>query len=68
MAEEAGKPVTQAQTEARRAAETFAQAAAEVSRYGGEVVPVDFDPAAAGYRASVSRFAAPPHFGQLTLT
>ena len=50
IALEAGKPIGAARTEVKRAVGTFAFAAGEVASYGGELVPVDFDEAARGYR------------------
>ncbi|MHB1847234.1 MAG: aldehyde dehydrogenase family protein [Deltaproteobacteria bacterium] len=50
MAREAGKPITAARGEVARAVTTFALAAGEVARYGGELLPVDFDEASAGYQ------------------
>jgi glyceraldehyde-3-phosphate dehydrogenase (NADP+) len=58
IVEEAGKPLRLALAEARRAAETFSQAAAEVGRFGGEVLPIDFDSGAAGYRCLATRVAS----------
>lgn len=55
---EAGKPVALARSEVARALETFALAAAELTRFGGEIVPVDNVPAAAGTEAEIRRFAA----------
>jgi acyl-CoA reductase-like NAD-dependent aldehyde dehydrogenase len=55
---QAGKPRTLARTEVRRAIEVFHLAAAELSRFGGSVVPVDFDEASAGVECEVRRFPA----------
>lgn len=55
---EAGKPVTAARAEVSRAIETFTLAAAELSRFGGEVVPVDLMPGAEGTSAEVRRVPA----------
>jgi acyl-CoA reductase-like NAD-dependent aldehyde dehydrogenase len=55
---EAGKPIALAKNEVARATETFALAAAEVTRFGGEIVPVDGLAAAAGTEAEIRRFAA----------
>lgn len=55
---EAGKPLKAARTEVSRAVQTYTLAADELSRFGGEVVPVDLDPAAAGYTCEVRRFPA----------
>jgi acyl-CoA reductase-like NAD-dependent aldehyde dehydrogenase len=58
MCDEAGKPVRSARVEVQRAVMTFSLAAAELTRFGGEVVPVDLDPATAGYEAVVRRVPA----------
>ena len=58
ICQEAGKPRTLARAEVRRAVEVFRVAAAELSRFGGSVVPVDFDPASAGLECEVRRFPA----------
>jgi acyl-CoA reductase-like NAD-dependent aldehyde dehydrogenase len=55
---EAGKPRTLARAEVRRAVEVFRLAAAELSRFGGSVVPVDFDAGSAGLECEVRRFPA----------
>jgi acyl-CoA reductase-like NAD-dependent aldehyde dehydrogenase len=55
---EAGKPRTLARAEVRRAVEVFRLAAAELSRFGGSVVPVDFDASSAGLECEVRRFPA----------
>lgn len=55
---EAGKPITAARSEVTRAIETFTLAAAELSRYGGEIVPVDLAPGADGTEAEVRRVPA----------
>jgi acyl-CoA reductase-like NAD-dependent aldehyde dehydrogenase len=55
---EAGKPRTLARAEVRRAVEVFRVAAAELSRFGGSVVPVDFDASSAGLECEVRRFPA----------
>jgi acyl-CoA reductase-like NAD-dependent aldehyde dehydrogenase len=58
ICQEAGKPRTLARVEVRRAVEVFRLAAAELSRFGGSVVPVDFDAASAGLECEVRRFPA----------
>jgi acyl-CoA reductase-like NAD-dependent aldehyde dehydrogenase len=58
ICEEAGKPIALARAEVARAAETFRLAAAELSRYGGSVVPVDLAAGTAGTEAEVRRFPA----------
>jgi len=55
---EAGKPVTAARAEVDRAIETFTLAAAELSGFGGETVPVDLMPGAEGTTAEVRRVPA----------
>jgi glyceraldehyde-3-phosphate dehydrogenase (NADP+) len=55
---EAGKPITLARVEVRRAIEVFRLAAAELTRFGGSVVPVDMDPGTEGVEAEVRRFPA----------
>ena len=55
---EAGKPVSAARAEVARAIETFTLAAAELSRFGGETVPVDLFPGAEGTTAEVRRVPA----------
>src|SRR5262249_4193574 len=55
IAMEAGKPITQARGEVDRAVVTFDLAADESIRMGGEVVPVDLEPRAEGYVATVAR-------------
>jgi acyl-CoA reductase-like NAD-dependent aldehyde dehydrogenase len=55
---QAGKPRILARTEVRRAIEVFRLAAAELSRFGGSIVPVDFDAASAGVECEVRRFPA----------
>lgn len=58
ICQEAGKPRTLARAEVRRAVEVFRLAAAELSRFGGSVVPVDFDASSAGLECEVRRFPA----------
>jgi acyl-CoA reductase-like NAD-dependent aldehyde dehydrogenase len=58
ICQEAGKPRTLARTEVRRATEVFRLAAAELSRFGGSVVPVDLDAASDGLECEVRRFPA----------
>src|SRR5215831_8166621 len=55
---EGGKPIAQARAEVRRAIEVFRLAAAELTRFGGSVVPVDLDPGTAGVECEVRRFPA----------
>ncbi len=58
ICQQAGKPRTLARVEVRRATEVFRLAAAELSRFGGSVVPVDLEPASAGVECEVRRFPA----------
>jgi glyceraldehyde-3-phosphate dehydrogenase (NADP+) len=58
--DEAGKPVTQARAEVRRAAEVFQLAAGEAERSGGRVVPVDFAPGNESLRCLVRPFPRGP--------
>jgi acyl-CoA reductase-like NAD-dependent aldehyde dehydrogenase len=55
---QAGKPRTLARAEVRRATEVFRLAAAELSRFGGSIVPVDLDEASVGLECEVRRFPA----------
>lgn len=56
LAREAGKPITLAEMEVRRMKMTFELAAAELTRFGGEWLPVDFDPRAEHCECVVRRF------------
>jgi acyl-CoA reductase-like NAD-dependent aldehyde dehydrogenase len=58
ICQEAGKPRSMARAEVRRAIEVFRLAAAELTRFGGGVVPVDLDAASAGLECEVRRFPA----------
>ncbi len=58
ICQQAGKPRTLARTEVSRAIEVFRLAAAQLSHFGGRVVPVDFDAASAGLECEVRRFPA----------
>ena len=55
---EAGKPISLARVEVRRAIEVFWLAAAELSRFGGSIVPVDLDDGTQGVECEVRRFPA----------
>ena len=55
---EAGKPIAMARVEVRRAIEVFRLAAAELSRFGGSVVPVDLTDGTEGVECEVRRFPA----------
>jgi acyl-CoA reductase-like NAD-dependent aldehyde dehydrogenase len=57
---ESGKPITFAQAEVGRAVTTFSLAADELSRFGGEVIPVDIEEAFEGYQCVVRRFPLGP--------
>ncbi len=63
MALEAGKPIRTARAEVDRAIFTFAIAAEEATRIGGEWLPLDLQPAAAGRGGIVRRFPLGPVLG-----
>jgi len=60
LALEAGKPIRTARLEVDRAVFTFAVAAEEATRIGGEWLPLDWQASAAGRAAIVRRFALGP--------
>jgi acyl-CoA reductase-like NAD-dependent aldehyde dehydrogenase len=60
IALEAGKPIRTAREEVNRAVFTFAVAAEEATRIGGEWLPLDWQASAAGRGAIVRRFALGP--------
>ncbi|MGA8075587.1 MAG: aldehyde dehydrogenase family protein [Candidatus Acidiferrales bacterium] len=60
MALEAGKPIKTARAEIDRAVFTFAVAAEESVRIGGEWLPMDLQPSTAGRMAIVRRFPLGP--------
>jgi glyceraldehyde-3-phosphate dehydrogenase (NADP+) len=60
IASEAGKPIRTAREEVNRAVFTFAVAAEEATRIGGEWLPLDWQSSAAGRGAIVRRFALGP--------
>jgi acyl-CoA reductase-like NAD-dependent aldehyde dehydrogenase len=60
LALEAGKPIKAARVEVERAAFTFAVAAEEATRVGGEYLPLDWQSATAGRWGIVRRFAVGP--------
>ncbi len=60
IASEAGKPIRTAREEVNRAVFTFAVAAEEATRIGGEWLPLDWQASAAGRGAIVRRFALGP--------
>ncbi|MEK7668129.1 MAG: aldehyde dehydrogenase family protein [Gemmatimonadota bacterium] len=60
LAREAGKPITQARLEIDRAIFVFTDGAEEATRIGGEVLPLDVVPAAAGRIGLTRRFPLSP--------
>jgi acyl-CoA reductase-like NAD-dependent aldehyde dehydrogenase len=60
MALEAGKPIKTARAEVDRAVFTFAVAAEEATRIGGEWLPLDWQASTAGRAAIVRRFSLGP--------
>ena len=60
LAIEAGKPIRDARGEVTRLIDTFRIAAEEAVRIGGEWLPLDVSPRAAGYQAIVRRFPLGP--------
>lgn len=60
---EAGKPINDANTEVRRAANTFQIALEESKRLGGEVIPLDIVPGSEGRFGIVRRFPIGPVLG-----
>ncbi len=60
MMRDSGKPITQALSEVDRAVTTFSLAGDEARRFGGEVIPLDVDPRAAGMSGLVHRFGLGP--------
>ncbi len=60
LALEAGKPLKAARVEVERAAFTFAVAAEEATRVGGEYLPLDWQSSTAGRWGIVRRFAVGP--------
>jgi acyl-CoA reductase-like NAD-dependent aldehyde dehydrogenase len=58
ICDEAGKPVSAARTEVRRAVETFTLAASVLPYFGGQTLPVDLDAASEGYECETRRFPA----------
>jgi len=60
IALEAGKPIKVARAEVERAAFTFAVAAEEAVRIGGEWIPLDWQAATAGRAAIIRRFSLGP--------
>ncbi|HVG19327.1 MAG TPA: aldehyde dehydrogenase family protein, partial [Blastocatellia bacterium] len=63
IALEAGKPIRDARTEVGRAINTFAVAAEEAKRIGGEVIPLDWTPGSENFSAIVRRFPIGPVLG-----
>jgi acyl-CoA reductase-like NAD-dependent aldehyde dehydrogenase len=62
IALEAGKPTKTARAEVDRAVFTFAVAAEESTRIGGEWIPLDWEPSTVGRAAIVRRFPVGPIF------
>lgn len=60
LAVEAGKPIRDARSEVTRLIDTFRIAAEEAARIGGEYLPLDISPRAAGYEAVCRRFPLGP--------
>ena len=60
---EAGKPITDARREVGRGIQTFAIAAEEARRIGGEVVPLDWSPGMESYWGVTRRFPLGPILG-----
>jgi len=58
--DEAGKPISLAEIEVRRAQDTFLEAAAETGRLSGEMLPLDAAEAGAGRFGLVRRFPVGP--------
>lgn len=58
ISDESGKPLTVARGEVQRAIATFELAAAEATRFAGEVVPIDLDASTVGYEAITRRVPA----------
>ncbi len=56
LAIEAGKPLVHAEGEVGRLIDTLRIASEEATRLGGETLPLDITPRAAGYRGRVERF------------
>jgi len=63
IAREAGKPIRDARVEADRAVNTFAVAAEESKRVGGELLPLDWTPGSENRSALVRRFPVGPVLG-----
>ncbi len=58
ICDEAGKPISLARIEVARAVETFTVAAAELTRFGVEGLPIDLAPGQEGTECEVRRFPA----------
>ncbi len=58
ICQEAGKPITLSRVEVQRAIEVFRLAAAELTRFGGSIVPVDMDAGSEGVECEIRRFPA----------
>ena len=57
---ESGKPITLSAVEVDRAITTFTLAAEECKRFGGEMLPIDFQPNTQGYTCRIERFPSGP--------
>ncbi len=60
IVQEAGKPITYAEGEVQRCILTFTLAAEEARRIGGDVIPLDISPSAAGRTGFTRRFPLGP--------
>ena len=63
LTREIGKPITWSRGEVSRLAITFDLAADQLSSYGQEALPLDFDPRGVDYTCRVERFPIGPIFG-----
>ncbi len=63
IAQESGKPISLSYGEVDRAITTFTLAAEETKRFGGETVPIDFQPNTEGTACRVERFPIGPIAG-----
>lgn len=63
ITEESGKPISLSYGEVDRAITTFTLAAEETKRFGGEILPIDFQPNTEGTTCRVERFPIGPISG-----
>lgn len=63
IAQEAGKPISDARREVARGIQTFTVASEEAKRLPGEVVPLDLTPGTDGYLGITRRFPVGPILG-----